>query len=79
MSDFTPGERTLREKKRSEIKMSEEKWKKVIGHHLKNAIEKFFAVLMFDNGWLVDCVSPTNEEEFNSVKAVRRIILPKVS
>jgi len=71
-------ERTLQEKKHSDLKMSEEKWRKAINHHLKNCIEKFFSVLKFPNGWLVDCVTPTNEDEFNSVKAVRRILLPKV-
>lgn len=79
VQDFSAGgDRTLREKKRMEVKIAQNKWEKAIGHHLKNAIERFFSVLKFTNGWLVDCVTDTNEAEFNSVKAVRRILLPKV-
>lgn len=78
LKNLTVADRALMEKKRAEFKSSELKWKKAVEHHLKVCIEKFIAVLKFPEGWLVDCVSPSNEEDFTHVNAVRRILLPKV-
>ncbi len=78
IKNLTVGDKALVEKKRTEFKSMELKWKKTVAHHLKICIEKFIAVLKFPEGWLLDCVSPSNEDDFTSVNAVRRILLPKV-
>jgi len=75
---LSTADKALLEKKRLDAKSADSRWTNAVQHHLKSCIEKFMDVLQFPEGWLIDCVSPSNEEEFTHVNAVRRILLPKV-
>ena len=76
---LTTADRALLDKKRMEAKSAEARWTSAVEHHLKVCIGKFMNILKFPEGWLLDCVSPSNEDEFAYVNSVRRILMPKVS